>query len=135
MAPDVSVSNNVVLLSIFLKDVRSDLDPMDDEVWDQMMLVHPKEIHQPLDVLYEGTLRDHREAIARCFAPDSVEEVKVLLAAEQTEWAAQALAAMQGLDHTLLEKWFELTRYAADPMKSEEDVYLMEKSLMVDCSA
>ena len=115
-------------------DVRSELDPLDDEIWDQMMLVHPKEIDQPLDVLYEGTLHGHglREAIVRCFSSDSIEQVETCLLEENSPWATKVLTKMKSVDKELLKKWFELTRYAADPNRTEEEVCEMETRLVCD---
>ena len=59
-------------------------------------------------------LADHRAAIDRCFAGDSVEEVVGALAAEGGEWAAKTLAVLESKSPTSLKVTFRQLREGRD---------------------
>ena len=59
--------------------VCSNLDPLDDQVFDQIMLVHPKEGEKiPLNKTWEGTLMKEIDGIYSAFSAESVAEVSKL---------------------------------------------------------
>lgn len=110
--------------------VCSNLDPLDDQVFDQIMLVHPKEGEKiPLNKTWEGTLMKEIDGIYSAFSAESVAEVKKRLMNMKTNWAFITLNRMEVIDEHLLQKWFELTRYAAGKNRNISEVY--EKELFL----
>ena len=55
--------------------VTSDIDPLNDQIFDQMMLVHPKETSMLFDSVWESSLIEDLDKIHAAFSAESVQEV------------------------------------------------------------
>jgi hypothetical protein len=110
-------------------NIYSDIDPLDDQIFDQMMLVHPKENNITADGVWEGTLMKDIDGIHAAFAAEAAQEAKHRLENMGTKWSLATLNRMEMIDERLLQKWFELTSYAAKPNCTLDDVY--EKELLL----
>ncbi|MEK9833416.1 MAG: enoyl-CoA hydratase/isomerase family protein, partial [Rhodospirillaceae bacterium] len=58
-------------------------------------------------------LAEHREAIDRCFAGDSVEDILARLAAEDSDWARERVAGLEGMSPTSLKVTYRQLRLGA----------------------
>jgi len=76
----------------------------------------------------DAPLAAHREAIDRCFAGDSVEDILARLAAEDSEWARAQIETLAGKSPTALKVTFRQLREGAR-IESIADIMTMEYRL------
>ncbi|HCP00156.1 MAG TPA: enoyl-CoA hydratase/isomerase family protein [Rhodospirillaceae bacterium] len=80
----------------------------------------------------EMLLADHRDAIDRCFAGDSVEEILARLAAEDGDWAREQIGSLSGKSPTSLKVTHEQLRRGT-LIESFADIMAMEYRIADRC--
>ena len=78
-------------------------------------------------------LAERRDAIDRCFAGDSLEEIIAKLEAEETEWATETLSGLKQRSPASLKITFRAIQHGAE--RDFDDVMTMEYRLSQTCMA